>query len=51
MTGSPNRAGAAPMPLFGSSENILDINVAGLKPIKDPQANARCEWLQKALFF
>ena len=51
MTRSPNRAGAAPMPLFGSSENILDVNVAGLKPIKDPQANVRCEWLQKALFF
>jgi len=51
MTGSPNRAGAAPMPLFESSENILDVSVAGLKPIKDPQANVRCEWLQKTLFF
>ena len=51
MTGSPNRAGVVSIPLFGDSENILDINTTGLKPINDPQANVRCEWLQKALFF
>ncbi|KAH0543889.1 hypothetical protein FGG08_001790 [Glutinoglossum americanum] len=50
-TGQPNRQSLPQIPLYGSSNQILDLNVTGITPISDPEANERCEWWQKALYF
>ena len=51
ITGQPNRQNLPQIPLYGSNNQILDLNVTGMVPISDPDANERCEWWQKALYF
>jgi carboxylesterase type B len=51
MTGQPNQPSLPQIPLYGSNNQILDFNVTGITTISDPEANERCEWWQKALYF
>ncbi|KAI9763169.1 MAG: hypothetical protein M1840_000881 [Geoglossum simile] len=51
ITGQPNRPSLPYIPLYGSDNQILDLNVTDIMPIPDPEANERCEWWQKALYF
>lgn len=52
VSGDPNnRKGFASFPVYGEGANMLDLNVTGIKVMKDDTANMRCEWWQKALYF
>ncbi|KAH0559611.1 hypothetical protein GP486_003876 [Trichoglossum hirsutum] len=51
ITGQPNRQDLPEIPLYGENSQILDLNVTGMAVISDPEANERCEWWQKALYF
>ena len=55
-TGDPNaRPLAKGVPLFplysGATTDIVDLEGTGIGIIKDPTANARCAWWQKALYY
>jgi carboxylesterase type B len=51
ITGQPNLQAMVDMPTYGSEGTILDFNVTGITPLKDPNANVRCDWWQKALYY
>ena len=51
LTGDPNAQAIVKMPIYGQQDLILDLNVTGIVPIKDPNANSRCDWWQKALYY
>lgn len=51
LTGNPNRNGRVGIPEYRAGELILDLNVTGFTVVKDPNANERCVWWQKALYF
>lgn len=38
-------------PQWGDDKNLLDLNVTGIKVVKDDTANSRCAWWQKALYY
>jgi len=50
-TGSPNGPGVPKFSMYGSSSTEQNLNVTGFAPMKDPTANARCAWWQKALYY
>lgn len=52
VSGNPNgRKGVPPFPVYGEGSEILDLNVTGIKVMKDDTDNVRCDWWQKALYF
>ena len=51
LTGDPNAQAIVKMPIYGLQDLILDLNVTGIVPIEDPNANSRCDWWQKALYY
>lgn len=51
MTGEPNRDALVKMPIYGNGNIILDFNVTGISPIRDPNANLRCDWWQKGIYY
>jgi carboxylesterase type B len=52
ISGNPNgRKGVPPFPLYGEGSEMLDLNVTGIKVMKDDTDNVRCDWWQKALYF
>jgi carboxylesterase type B len=52
VSGNPNgREGVPEFPVYGEQANLLDLNVAGIKVVKDNTDNERCDWWQKALYF
>ena len=51
ITGQPNRQYLPQITLYGNNNQILDLNITGITTISDPEANERCEWWQKALYF
>lgn len=51
VTGNPNREGVPTFPLYGSEASLLDLNITGIKIMKDDTDNERCAWWQKALYF
>jgi carboxylesterase type B len=51
LTGDPNTQATVKMPVYGQQNLILDLNVTGITTIEDPNANPRCDWWQKALYY
>lgn len=52
LTGNPNGKQNFPQfPVYGKESNLLDLNVTGIKLMKDDTDNERCDWWQKALYF
>jgi len=51
LTGDPNAQATVKMPIYGQQDLILDLNVTGIVPIEDTNANTRCDWWQKALYY
>jgi acetylcholinesterase len=49
--GAPNGAGVPTFNMYGPSANEENLNVTGFMPMRDPTANARCLWWQKALYY
>ena len=35
---------------YSQDANVLELNVNGIKEVRDSNANARCDWWQKALY-
>jgi carboxylesterase type B len=50
-TGAPNGNGVPQFNMYGTSANEQNLNVTGFMPMRDPTANARCMWWQKALYY
>ncbi len=50
-TGVPSGKNLPVFPQWGNDSNLLDLNVTGIKVIKDDTANSRCAWWQKALYY
>jgi carboxylesterase type B len=50
-TGAPNGAGVPTFNMYGTGSNEENLNVTGFMPMRDPTANARCAWWQKALYY
>ena len=50
-SGKPSGPGIPMFPLYGNNSQILDLNISSIPDIMDPNANARCAWWQKALYF
>jgi carboxylesterase type B len=49
-TGVPDAAGVKQFNMYGPDANVLELNITGIEEIRDPNANARCAWWQKALY-
>ncbi|RFU82192.1 acetylcholinesterase [Trichoderma arundinaceum] len=50
--GSPNKSPAGiTTPPYGQVSSILNVSVNGSSVIRDPAANERCDWWQKALYY
>ena len=51
-TGVPSAGKTLPVfPQWGNDKNLLDLNVTGIKVVKDDTANSRCAWWQKSLYY
>jgi len=50
-TGAPNGPGVPQFNTYGNGSIEENLNVTGFKPMRDPTANARCLWWQKALYY
>ncbi|MCJ1467118.1 hypothetical protein MMC07_005740 [Pseudocyphellaria aurata] len=50
-TGTPGGVNLPNFPLWGKEKNLVNLNVTEISVIKDPTANARCLWWQKALYY
>ena len=50
-TGVPSGENLPVFPQWGNDKNLLDLNVTGIKVVKDDTANSRCAWWQKALYY
>jgi carboxylesterase type B len=48
--GNPNTQGVPHFDLYGANATVQNLNVTGINQLRDPAANARCNWWQKALF-
>lgn len=51
LTGDPNAQATVKMPIYSQQNLILDLNLTGIVQIQDPNANFRCDWWQKALYY
>ncbi|POR37838.1 Carboxylic ester hydrolase [Tolypocladium paradoxum] len=51
INGQPNNNASTRMPIYGEENFILDLNVTGISIIGDPNANDRCSWWQKSLYY
>ncbi|KAK0908592.1 hypothetical protein LTR91_022925 [Friedmanniomyces endolithicus] len=49
-TGSPNEAGVPYFVMYGQNATVQDLNITGISEVRDPTANARCDFWQKALY-
>lgn len=49
--GEPSGEGFPSFPLYGPSSTEINLNITGINPIKDPTANPRCLFWQKALYY
>ncbi|KAK5113500.1 hypothetical protein LTR62_003369 [Meristemomyces frigidus] len=49
-TGNPNEQGVPYFRMYGQNATVQDLNITGLSQIRDPTANARCDFWQKALY-
>ena len=49
-TGNPNEAGVPFFPLYGDNSTVQNLNITGISQVRDPTANWRCDWWQKALY-
>jgi carboxylesterase type B len=51
INGVPSGPGIPTFPMFGSGGIDINFNATTISDILDPNANARCNWWQKALYF
>jgi cholinesterase len=51
LTGDPNTNASIKLPAYGQQNQILDLNVTGITTITDLNANPRCDWWQKSLYY
>lgn len=49
--GVPSGPGIPMFPLYGADATVVRLNATGIGEMRDPTANARCLWWQKALFY
>lgn len=49
-TGSPNAAGVPYFNMYEKNATIQVLNITGISEARDPAANARCDFWQKALY-
>jgi len=50
-TGAPNGAGVPKFPIYGAGSLEENLNVTGFTTMMDPDAQSRCAWWQKALYY
>ncbi|TKA42681.1 hypothetical protein B0A54_07524 [Friedmanniomyces endolithicus] len=50
-TGSPNEAGVPYFVMYGQNATVQDLNITGISEVRDPTANARWDFWQKALIW
>lgn len=50
-TGNPNVQGVPYFDLYSANATVQVLNITGISEIRDPAANARCDWWQKGLIF
>lgn len=50
MYGNPNEKGVSRIEVYGKDANVQVLKSAGFGSMRDPAANRRCEWWQKALY-
>ena len=50
-TGNPNEAGVPFFPVYGSNATIQVLNATGIREIRDPAANFRCNYWQRAVYY
>lgn len=48
--GTPNQQGVPHFDLYGANATVQNLNITGISQIRDPAANERCNWWQKALY-
>ncbi|KAL5121158.1 hypothetical protein ACEQ8H_001010 [Pleosporales sp. CAS-2024a] len=48
--GAPDAAGVRQFNMYGPNAAVMELNVTGIEEIRDSNANARCNWWQKALY-
>ena len=49
-TGNPNEAGVPSFPRYSNSTIVQELNITGITEVRDPTANYRCDYWQKALY-
>ncbi|KAH8727105.1 acetylcholinesterase precursor [Phaeosphaeriaceae sp. PMI808] len=49
--GRPTAEGVHQFNMYGPNASVLRLNVSGIDEIHDSNANARCKWWQKALYY
>ena len=49
--GNPNGPGLPPFPIQGMNASMNGLNLTSISPQRDPTANSRCAWWQKALYY
>lgn len=49
--GVPSGPGIPKFPLYGNNSEIINLNISSISDGTDPDANSRCLWWQKALYF
>jgi carboxylesterase type B len=49
--GTPSEKGVPYFPLYGNNATVQVLNVTGITQARDPAANERCNWWQKALYY
>lgn len=47
-TGSPNGEGVPYFPMYQMNATVQDLNITGISQMRDPAANARCDYWQRA---
>ena len=48
-TGNPSPDGLPDFPPYGSQSTALNVGANGISTLKDPSANARCDWWAQGL--
>jgi carboxylesterase type B len=50
ITGEPEAEGIKQFNMYGPDAQVLELAITGIEEVRDTNANARCNWWQKALY-
>ena len=50
INGAPSGPSLPMFPTYTNATDIIDLNATSITTIRDPVANQRCDWWQKALY-